>query len=119
MKVYSVNDVDFNYTEVSDLLNDHPELEVGSVIYLAEAKKPTIESLVDADDIIDLILDRAYDVGWEYSDDWCYSLKHDKELKKKLEQALKRWAKNLPEINFYSVGKSTEYVLTEKDLEGV
>ena len=59
----------------------------------------------------------AYDIGGEYSENWGYDLKHNKELKKKLEQSLKRWAKNLPEMNFYSVGKSSVYVLTEKDLE--
>ena len=29
MKVYSANDEDFNYTEISDLLNDFPDFEVG------------------------------------------------------------------------------------------
>lgn len=117
MKVYSANDEDFNYTEISDLLNDFPDFEVGDTIFEAEAKKPSLLNLVGVDDIYDLILDRAYDIGGEYSENWGYDLKHNKELKKKLEQALNRWAKNLPEMNFYSVGKSTEYVLTEKDLE--
>ena len=119
MKVYSTNDEDFNYTEISDLLNDFPDLVVGDTIYEAEANKPSLLNLVGVDDIYDLILDRAYDIGGEYSENWGYDLKHNKELKKKLEQSLKRWAKNLPEMNFYSVGESTKYVLTEKDLEDV
>lgn len=117
MKVYSANNEDFNYTEISDLLNDFPDFEVGDMIYEAEAKKPSLLNLVNANDIYDLILDRAYDIGGEYSEDWGYDLMHNKELKKKLEQSLKRWAKNLPEMNFYSVGKSSEYVLTEEDFE--
>ena len=123
MKVYSTNDEDFNYTEVSDLLNDFPDLGVGDTIFEAEAKKPSPLDLVNVDDIyfivLESIIDRAYDIGGEYSEGWCYDLKHNKELKKKLEQSLKRWAKNLPEINFYSVGKSSKYILTEKDLEDV
>lgn len=118
VKVYSVNDEDFNYTEISDLLNDYPELEVGSVIYLAEAKKPTIESLVDADDIIDLMIDRAYDYGGEYAESWCFDVSMQKNAKKTLNESIKRWAKKyLPAVDFYTVGKSDEYVLKEEDFE--
>lgn len=117
MIVYSANDEDFNYTEISDLLNDFPEMAIGDVIYQAEAVKPNILKLIDTEDILDLIIDRAYDYGGEYADDFSYELRNDKKLQKKLEASLKRWAKGLPEITFYSVGKSVEYVLTEKDLE--
>ena len=117
MKVYSANDEDFNYTDISDLLNDFPDFVVGDTIYVAEAKKPSLLNLINVDDIYDLIIDRAYDIGGEYADDWGYDLMHNKELKKKLEQSLKRWSKNLPEMNFYSVGKSSVYVLTEDDIK--
>lgn len=116
MKVYSANDEDFNYTEIDDLLNDNPDLEVGDVIYVADAKKPTIKQLVDYEDIYETIICRASDIGGDFGEDWSYCL--NKEAGIKLEEALKRWAKKyLEPVNFYSVGRSEEYVLTVKDLE--
>lgn len=112
MKVYSANDEDFHYTEISELLNDNPELKIGDVIYIADANKPNIKQLVDYEDIYETIICRASDIGG----DWSYCL--NKEAGVKLEEALKRWAKKyLEPVNFYSVGRSEEYVLTEKDLE--
>ncbi len=116
MKVYSANDEDFNYFEISDLLNDNPELEAGDEIFVADAKMPTIIDLVDAEDIYDTILCRACDIAGDFGEDWadCFN----KQASAALEKALKRWAnKYLEPINFYSVGKSEVYVLTEKDLE--
>ena len=117
MIVYSANDEDFNYFEISDLLNDNPELVVGDIIYKAEAKKPNILDFIDVEDIYDLIIDRAYDYGGDYADDFSYELRNDKALQNKLKASLKRWAKGLPAITFYSVGKSEQQTLTEEDFE--
>lgn len=116
MKVYSANDEDFNYFEISDLLNDNPELKAGDEIFVADAKMPTITQLVDYEDVFETIICRACDIGGEFGEDWSYCL--NKEAGLKLEKALKRWAKKyLEPINFYSVGRSEVYVLTEKDVE--
>lgn len=116
MKVYSANDEDFNYFEISDLLNDNPELKIGDEIFVADAEEPTIIDLVDSDDIYERIARRACDIGGDFGEDWSYCL--NKEAGLKLEEALKRWAKKyLEPINFYSVGRSEVYVLTEEDLE--
>lgn len=116
MKVYSANDEDFNYFEISDLLNDNPELKAGDEIFVADAKKPTITDLVDSEDIYDTIACRACDIAGDFGDDW--TGRFNKEASVALEKALKCWAKKyLEPINFYSVGRSEVYVLTEKDLE--
>lgn len=119
MICYSANDEDFNYQEISELLNDYPDFEVGDIIYKAEAWKPSLTNMIDVDDILDLVYDRAYDIGGEYAEDWIYQVGGDKELRVKIEQSLKRLGKKFPEVTFYNVGKSEEYILTEKDFEGI
>lgn len=115
MEVWSANDEDFNYCSLDELLNDFPELKVGDVVYKAEAESPNILSMVSGDDIFELIQERAYDYGGEWAEDWCYYL--DKEQEAELNKLLIGWAEGLPAVNFYQVGKSEEYKLTETDLE--
>lgn len=114
-EVWSANDEDFNSTCLSDLLNDNPELKVGDVVWKAEAERPTVSNLIDADDILDLMAERAYDIGDEWSEDWMSDVASW--YKKSLEEVLSKWSQELPEINFYLVGKSVEYIITEQDLE--
>ena len=114
-EVWSANDEDFNSTCLSDLLNDNPELKVGYVVWKAEAKRPTVSNLIDVDDILELLAERAYDIGGEWSEAWVSDVASAH--RKSLEDALSKWSKELPEINFYLVGKSQKYILTEEDLE--
>lgn len=114
-EVWSANDEDFNSVCLSDLLNDNPELKVGDVVWKAEAKRATVSNLINVDDILDLLADRAYDIGGEWSEDWISDVKGGH--RKSLEEVLEKWSKELPEINFYLVVKSQEYILTEEDLE--
>lgn len=118
MIVYSANDEDFNYTELYDLINDFPNMKAGDVVYKAQAKAPDILKLIDCEDILEQMSERAYDYGGEWAEDWCCSIENYKEAKKSLDNSIKRWAKKyLPPINFYCVGKSEEYILTKEDLE--
>lgn len=118
MIVYSANDEDFNYEDISEILNDYPDMKAGDTVYKAEAKRPDILKLIDCDDVVEQMCERAYDYGGEYAEDWCDSVENDKEAKKALDQSIKRWAKKyLPRVTFYSVGKSEEYILTEGDFK--
>lgn len=113
-EVWSANDEDFGSVCLSDLLNDNPELKAGDVVWKAEAKRPEVSTLVDADDILELLTERAYDIGDEWSEDW--STEVECGHRESLQAALEKWCQELPEINFYLVGKSVEYVITEQDL---
>lgn len=118
MIVYSANDEDFNYEDISEILNDYPDMKAGDTVYKAEAKRPDILKLIDCDDVVEQMCDSAYDCGGEWADDWCYHLVNSKEAKKALNESIKRWAKkHLEPINFYSVTNCKEYVLTEEDFE--
>lgn len=114
-EVWSANDEDFNSTCLDDLLNDHPELKAGAVVWKAEAKRPEVSTLVDADDILELLDERAYEIGGEWSEDWSADVASLH--RESLQAALEKWCQELPEINFYLVGKSVEYIITEQDLE--
>lgn len=114
-EVWSANDEDFNCTCLSDLLNDNPELKAGDVVWKAEAKRPKVSSLVDVDDILELLAERAYDIGGEWTEDWSADVASGH--RESLQEVLEKWSQELPEINFYLVSKSVEYVITEQDLE--
>lgn len=114
-EVWSANDEDFNSTCLSDLLNDNPELKVGDVVWKAEAKRPKVSNLVDVDDILELLAECAYDIGGEWSEDWSADVASGH--RESLQEVLEKWCQELPEINFYLVGKSVEYVITEQDLD--
>lgn len=114
-EVWSANDEDFNATCLNDLINDNPDLKVGDIVWKAEAKRPKVSALVDVDDILELLTERAYDIGDEWSEDWSADVASGH--RKSLQEALEKWGQELPEINFYLVGKSEEYIITEQDLE--
>jgi len=112
---WSANDEDFNCVELSDLINDNPELEPGDVVWKATINRPKISSMIDVNDIIEQMADRAYDIGGEWSEDWMSDVveNHSKSLK----ELLDKWSKELPSPTFYEVGKSEEYIITALDLE--
>jgi len=114
-EVWSANDEDFNSICLVDLLDDNPELKVGDVVWKAEAKHPKVSNLIDVDDILELLADRAYDIGGEWSEDWMSDV--ESLHRESLQAALEKWCQELPEVNFYLVCKSVEYVITEQDLE--
>lgn len=74
-----------------------------------------MSNLVDVDDILEMLAERAYDIGGEWSEDW--STEVESGHRESLQEALEKWSQELPEINFYLVGKSVEYVITEQDME--
>lgn len=119
MEVYeiawSANDEDFNCVELSDLINDNPDLKPGDIVWKATIKRPKISAMIDVDDIIEQMAERAYDIGGEWSEDWMNDVveHHSKSLK----ELLDKWSKELHSPTFYEVGKSEEYILTALDLE--
>lgn len=116
-EVWSANDEEFSYYSVEEVLGDYPELKVGDVCYKGVATRPTIQDLISANDVLETICCRAYDIGGEFGEDWLYVTKEAKEA---LGVALKKWANaHLPKISFYSVSNSAEYVITEEDIKEV
>jgi hypothetical protein len=100
--------------ELSEFFSNHEgDIEVGQKIYVGEAEYPKPHQLFDTDDIVDLISERAYEIGGEFAEDFP-DVK--KEAIDELHEFLEKWIEKHCEINFYKVKNVREYVLTQDDL---
>lgn len=111
-KVYSRDDEWFQYDELHALIQDH-ELVAGDVIFAGESKKLDTKVLFDADDLVDMIADRAYDNIGEASEGFGFLTKEDRaELDRELAVLIDKY---FPQ-NFYQVVNVQEYTITEEDV---
>lgn len=100
------------FEEVLDCLEVTGELEVGRIIYQGTPKRPS-PIFIGADDVIELISERAYDIGGEYAYD--YPDVSD-EQKQELEDFLDKWQRQfIP--SFYTVQDVKGYVITQEDID--
>ncbi|OHS09335.1 hypothetical protein HMPREF3289_01320 [Pseudomonas sp. HMSC75E02] len=112
---WSANDEDFTCFELAELLNDNDELKPGDVVFRGEAITPDPSSYIDADDVIELIGERAYDDAGDHADGWPDV---SKEAEAELDQLLKEWMrKHCSHPPFYRVKNSIPYVLSAADFE--
>ncbi len=113
---WSATNEEFNYSSLGELIaNEADVLDVGRIVYVGDAEKPTMRQLCNAYDVIEIISERAYDIGGEYADDFPNV---DKAAKDELDELLVAWlTKHCPNINFYTVSNVREYVITADDLE--
>lgn len=109
---WSRDQENFNFRELSDLLDSYDELKPGDVVFVAEAVLPEPRRLCDADDVLDLIADRAYDIGGDYAED-CADVGLDG--KAELNAFLDAWVKKHCALNFWEVRNQREYELTADD----
>lgn len=111
---WSANGEDFVYRSLRDLLDSHPDLEPGDVVHVGEADHPETRQLIDAEDVMDQMTDRAWDIAGEYAEDYPDV---SKEAKAELDQLLEAWiAKHCP-LEFFVVKNAKKYTLTAADLE--
>lgn len=109
---WSANNEDFSHESLGDLLDSHDDLRPGDVVYRAEAHMPKVSHLVYADDVIEQIGDRAYDIGGEYAEDYPECTK---EQAAELQTLLEQWLSECPPPRFFSVKNVQPYTLTEGD----
>ena len=113
--VWAHNGEDFSHDSLEDAIEaygDTDELVVGRTFYYAEVVERHT-SWVDADDIIELIGERAYDVGGEHADDFPNV---PEQAKRDLAEFLEGWQATHCVPNFWSVRNEKEYTLTAADL---
>jgi hypothetical protein len=116
LEAWSTNNEDFNYSSLEDLIDSNSgELAVGQTVYVGDGRKPKLSEFCDADDVIELMQNRGYDIGGEYADSFMDDVAP--EAKQELNDLLTSWMENHVTINFYTVHDVREYVLTEKDLQ--
>jgi hypothetical protein len=111
---WSVDECDFEYETLGDLLDSNDELGVGDVVYVGTPVRHAPSTFIDdADNIIERMGERAYDEHGEFADD--YPDVTD-EAKAELTAFLVAWADKHCDVRFYGVEDIREYAITAEDL---
>ncbi|OMW26137.1 hypothetical protein [Burkholderia pseudomallei] len=113
--VWSKDNEFFSCDALDELLDMHDELAVGDVVFYGDVEPIPIVHLCDANDVIDMISDRAYDEVGEAADGYPDIAP---EAKAELEMLLSGWIEKHAKPTFYSVVNVSEYVITAADVEG-
>ncbi len=112
---WSIDDENYNAHSLGELLDSHDYLKVGQDVFVADAIPATPETLVDADDIVEMFAERAYDEYGECAQDWP---EVTEEAKVELDALLQAWAEKHCKALFWRVENSRAYTLTADDLSG-
>ena len=112
--VWSTNEEDFREGSLGELLDHFDDLEPGSTVYFGNAVYPTTNQLCDADDIIEMIGERAYDFGGEYAEDFPNV---SQEATDELQSFIAGWISKHCVPTFYQVEKIQQRVLTADDFD--
>ncbi|WGS47137.1 hypothetical protein LFL97_33980 [Burkholderia sp. JSH-S8] len=107
----------YSADSLDDLLDTYSDLTVGYIVHVGEKKLIEPHELIDADDVIDRMGDRAYEAAGEYADGYPLD-KVDDEAKAELNALLAAWIEKHAKPTFYLVEKSREHVITDADVEG-
>lgn len=120
--VWSTNGEDFQHNEKYEALESaytcvdgkwYPAT-VGSKLYFGTVQAIDVSNLIDADDVLEMLGERAWDRAGEFAEDYPdVSLKE----RKLLDNYLKNWVKKYCKPNFYNVVDVQEYVITEEDIK--
>ncbi|RQT08914.1 hypothetical protein [Burkholderia contaminans] len=113
--VWSRNNEDFTYDELDELLDMHDDIAVGDVVFIGEVTPIQTKHLCDADDVIEMIGERAYDEVGEYADGYPDVMS---EARAELDALLAGWIEKHAKPTFYSVVNVRQYVITAADMEG-
>lgn len=109
---WSVDDEFFKYESLGDLI-DSNDIEVGHTVYRGRPAPVEPKDLIDADDIIEMLGERAQDTVGEAAED--YPDVSD-EAAAELDDILKAWVTKHCQPRFYRVTDVQPYVITEEDL---
>lgn len=109
---WSVDEENFNARTLDELIGNH-DLEVGAVVFRAEAMHPAPKELINADDIIETMGERAYDIAGEHGEDYPDV---STEAAQELNDVLATWITKHAAPTFYTVKNVQPYTITEADV---
>jgi len=109
---WSVDEENFNARSLDELIENH-ELEVGAVVFRAEAAHPGPEELIDFENIIETMGERAYDIAGEYGEGYPNV---STEAAQELKDFLVAWVTEHAPPTFYTVNNVERYTITADDL---
>lgn len=111
-KCWSADEENFNYEDLGELLDSCDELVPGDTVYEGDAIPPNPARLCTAIDVLDVIDNRAYEIGGEHADG-CASVSAEAEAE--LNVLLAAWIQKHCHLNFWQVRNIKPYVLTADD----
>lgn len=103
----------YRYDSLQELIECHA-VEPGSTVYTGRKSKFSPSHFTDVDSVIELMNDRACDVGGEFAEDFPDATPKARE---QLQILLDAWADYYTLVSFFIVEDAREYVITERDLE--
>lgn len=110
---YSRNEEYFGYDNLYDLLSDE-ELAPGNTVYRGIVMPIDIKNLIDADDVIETIGERAWDQAGEVAEDYPDV---SADARNELNCLLQGWIKKHCMPTFYTVQNAEQYEITEEDVK--
>lgn len=120
--VWSTNKEDFTSDTKEEAIENkyvyvdgvYTNAKAGDKLYYGTVQAIQSKHLVDADDVIDMLAERAYDLVGEYADN--YPQASTKEVKL-LDNYLKKWVEKYCKPSFYNIVDIQEYIITEEDIK--
>jgi len=117
-KCYSLNDEEFNFNQLGDLLNYMDDPKVGDTYFEADCKIMTTDDVISLHTVSSLLEgmdEAAYEVVGEVYDNECSDVSEEAEAE--LQALISAWAvKHINLSRFWKiVGKTRECKLTEED----
>lgn len=121
---WSIDEELFNLSSKEEAIdslfcNDTDDL-VGRTIYFGKAIAPDVSCLVDADDIIEMLGERAYDNYGEWAESFPDLSKNDIKDKAAIDSLnayLKAWITENCPVNFWQVENVQKYAITQEDAD--
>ena len=98
--VYSLDDEFYNYEDEWEVVEAAKDNEQ-TIYYQGEVKPVLPKHLIDANDIIEMLAERAYDVAGEIAEDYATDVSN--KAGKELDAFLYKWIEKYAPIYFYQV----------------
>ena len=114
-ETWSADEELFNCDSLGELLDENDDLEVGASVWKGEKFPINTAGYVDADDVIEMLGERAYDDVGEFAEDWPDV---PDEARQELDLLLSEWISKHCIATFYRVRNVVEYKLTAEDFAG-
>ena len=110
---WSVNEEEFNYSSLGDLLDSNDDLEVGTIVWRGEGRVPAASRLIDADDVLMTMGEHASDIVGEFADGYPAATPV---ARAELDLMLGNWIEKWCPPSFYEVVSVKPYTLSAADL---
>lgn len=114
VQCWSTNNERFEAETLSNLIIMNDWLRAGDIVYVGTKQTIDLARLCDADDVIDILRDRAHDLGGEGAEDYPDVTDEEKKL---LTAALSGWIALCCPPTFYGVENIRKHTLTDIDLD--